>query len=43
MKKNRAPRPCVPPTKDKRRRKRFEEVLATCNARYGKALKRLAE
>jgi hypothetical protein len=43
MKKNNESRRLVSPTKDKRRRKRFEDALATCNKRYGKALKRLAE
>jgi len=33
----------VVPAQEKRRRKRFEEALAACNAQYGKALKRLAE
>lgn len=33
----------IQPTKEKRRRKRFDEALATCNQQYGKALKRLAE
>ena len=31
------------PVRDKRRRKRFEEALASTNRRYGKALRRLAE
>ena len=31
------------PVRDKRRRKRFEEALASTNRRYGKALGRLAE
>ena len=31
------------PVRDKRRRKRFEEALASTNRRYGKALGRRAE
>jgi antitoxin component of MazEF toxin-antitoxin module len=31
------------PVRDKKRRKRFEQALADSNARYGRALKRLAE
>lgn len=33
----------VAPVRDKKRRKRFEEALASTNERYGRALKRLAE
>jgi antitoxin MazE len=33
----------IVPAHGKPRRKRFEEALAACNGRYGKALKRLAE
>jgi antitoxin MazE len=33
----------IVPAKEKRRRKQFEEALESCNRRYGKALKRLAE
>jgi antitoxin component of MazEF toxin-antitoxin module len=33
----------IEPVRDKKRRKRFEEALASTNRRYGKALKRLAE
>ena len=33
----------IVPVRDKKRRKRFEEALASSNRRYGKALKRLAE
>jgi antitoxin component of MazEF toxin-antitoxin module len=33
----------VVPVRSKRRRKQFEEALASTNRRYGKALKRLAE
>ena len=33
----------IVPVRDKRRRKRFKEALASTNRRYGKALKRLAE
>lgn len=33
----------VAPLRDKKRKKKFEEALASTNARYGKALKRLAE
>jgi antitoxin MazE len=33
----------VSPVRDKKRRKKFEQALASSNARYGKALKRLAE
>jgi antitoxin component of MazEF toxin-antitoxin module len=33
----------VAPVRDKKRKKRFEEALASTNKRYGKALKRLAE
>lgn len=33
----------VAPVKDKKRRKRFEEALASTNERFGKTLKRLAE
>jgi antitoxin MazE len=33
----------VSPVRDKKRRQRFEEALASSNERYGKALKRLAE
>ena len=33
----------IVPVRDKKRRKRFEEALASTNRRYGKALKRLAE
>jgi len=33
----------IVPVRDKKRRKRFEEALASTNRRYGKTLKRLAE
>jgi antitoxin component of MazEF toxin-antitoxin module len=33
----------VAPVRDKKRRKRFEQALASSNERYAKALKRLAE
>ena len=33
----------VAPVLDKKRRKRFEDALASTNKRFGKALKRLAE
>jgi antitoxin MazE len=33
----------VAPVRDKKRRKKFAEALASSNERYGKALKRLAE
>lgn len=33
----------IAPVRDKPRRKRFEEALASSNERYGGALKRLAE
>jgi antitoxin MazE len=33
----------VSPVRDKKRRQRFEQALASSNERYGKALKRLAE
>jgi antitoxin component of MazEF toxin-antitoxin module len=33
----------VAPVRDVKRRKRFEQALASSNTRYGKALKRLAE
>lgn len=33
----------VAPVRDKTRRKRFEEALASTNERFGKTLKRLAE
>lgn len=33
----------VAPVRDKKRRRRFEEALASTNERFGKALKRLAE
>lgn len=33
----------VAPVRDKKRKKRFEEALASTNKRYGKALKRLSE
>jgi antitoxin component of MazEF toxin-antitoxin module len=33
----------ITPAQEQRRRKKFEEALADCNRRYGKALKRLAE
>ena len=33
----------IVPVRNKKRRKRFEEALASTNRRYGKALKRLAE
>ncbi len=33
----------VAPLRDKKRRKRFEDALASSNERYGNALKRLAE
>jgi antitoxin component of MazEF toxin-antitoxin module len=33
----------VAPIRDKKRRKKFEDALASTNERYGKALKRLAE
>ena len=33
----------IVPAADKKRRKQFESALAEANARYGKALKRLAE
>ena len=33
----------IEPVRGKKRRKRFEEALASTNRRYGKALKRLAE
>ena len=33
----------VAPVRDKKRKKRFEEALASTNKRYGRALKRLAE
>jgi len=31
------------PAQEKRREKRFQDALSSCNERYGKALKRLAE
>jgi len=33
----------IEPAQDKRRRKQFQQALATCNEQYGSALKRLAE
>jgi antitoxin component of MazEF toxin-antitoxin module len=33
----------VSPVRDKKRRQKFEQALASSNERYGKALKRLAE
>ena len=33
----------IAPVRDKKRRKRFEDALASTNERYAKALKRLAE
>jgi antitoxin MazE len=33
----------VAPVRDKKRRKRFEEALASTNERFGRALKRLSE
>ena len=33
----------IAPLRDKKRRKKFEDALASSNERYGKALKRLAE
>jgi antitoxin MazE len=33
----------IAPVRDAKRRKRFEEALASTNERFGKALKRLAE
>ncbi|MHB8861402.1 MAG: AbrB/MazE/SpoVT family DNA-binding domain-containing protein [Pirellulaceae bacterium] len=33
----------VVPAQGKRRRKRFQDALTSCNEQYGKALKRLAE
>jgi antitoxin MazE len=33
----------VTPSRDKRRRKSFQDALTACNEQYGKALKRLAE
>jgi antitoxin component of MazEF toxin-antitoxin module len=33
----------IAPVRDKKRRKKFEDALASSNERYGKALKRLAE
>jgi len=33
----------VAPVRDKKRRQKFEQALASSNERYGKALKRLAE
>lgn len=33
----------VAPVQDRKRRKKFEQALASSNERYGKALKRLAE
>lgn len=33
----------VAPVRDKKRRKQFEQALASTNKRYGKTLKRLAE
>jgi antitoxin component of MazEF toxin-antitoxin module len=33
----------VAPLRDKKRRKKFEDALASSNERYAKALKRLAE
>jgi antitoxin component of MazEF toxin-antitoxin module len=33
----------IVPARGKQRRKRFEEALTSCNQRYGKALRRLAE
>jgi antitoxin MazE len=33
----------VSPVRDKKRRKKFEQALASTNERYGKALRRLAE
>jgi antitoxin MazE len=33
----------VVPAQGKQRRKQFQDALADCNTRYGKALKRLAE
>jgi antitoxin MazE len=33
----------VSPVRDKRRRKKFEQALASTNERYGKSLRRLAE
>jgi antitoxin MazE len=33
----------IAPMRDKKRRKKFEDALASSNERYGKALKRLAE
>lgn len=33
----------IAPLRDKKRRKKFDDALASSNERYGKALKRLAE
>ncbi len=33
----------VAPLRDKKRKKKFDDALASSNERYGKALKRLAE
>ena len=33
----------IVPARDKKRRKRFEEAVASTSRRYGKTLKRLAE
>jgi antitoxin MazE len=33
----------VTPSREKKRRKQFDAALNSCNRRYGKALKRLAE
>jgi len=33
----------IVPSCDKRRRKRFQDALASCNEQYGDTLKRLAE
>jgi antitoxin MazE len=33
----------VAPVRDRKRRKKFEQALASTNERYGKALRRLAE
>ena len=33
----------IAPVRDAKRRKRFEQALASTNERFGKALKRLAE
>jgi len=33
----------IAPLRDKKRKKKFDEAIASSNERYGKALKRLAE